>query len=280
MNLTSLNTGKLKLDGGAMFGVVPKVLWNAKYPADENNQVTLTMRCLLIETDSKKIIIDTGIGEKLDDKKKKIYQLEDIIHLEKLLAEKNIAVDEITDVILTHLHFDHCGGSVKYDTKGRPVPVFPKAMYTVSKAQWNAATIPNKRERASYFGENFLPIEENGQLNIIEKNIWFTDNIELRLYNGHTDGQIIPFIKYYDKTIVYVADLLPSAVNIPLSWITAYDMQPLVALEEKEAFLNEAVKEDYILFFEHDLYNECCTLVNTEKGIRAGKTFDLKEVLS
>ena len=169
MKLSILDTGKLRLDGGAMFGVVPKVLWNEKYPAEEDNTVLLTMRCLLIETDHKKIIVDTGVGTKLDEKKAKIYQVEDIVPLEDLLAEKNIKAEEITDVILTHLHFDHCGGSVKYNKDGKPVPVFPNAKYTISKDQWDAATKPNKRERASYFPENFLPIEEYGQLNLIKR---------------------------------------------------------------------------------------------------------------
>jgi len=280
MKLTSLDTGKLKLDGGAMFGVVPKKLWNKEYPANEDNQVTLTMRCLLIEEGDRKIIIDTGIGSKLDDKKKKIYQPEDITYLEDLLAQKNIMPDDITDVILTHLHFDHCGGSVKYNENGRPVPVFPNAKYIISNQQWEAATKPNKRERASYFNENFLPIEENRQLQLINWNMELIPGVELRLFNGHTDGQIVPFIKYKNKTIVYVADLVPSVANIPLAWITAYDMQPLLAMEEKEAFLNEALENKYVLFFEHDIFNECCTLVDTEKGIRAGETFALEEVLN
>ena len=278
MKIHILDTGKLKLDGGAMFGVVPKVLWNKIYPADENNQVKLVMRCLLIETGDKKIIIDTGVGSKMDEKKSQIYFLEDILPLDELVASKGINPEEITDVILTHLHFDHCGGSVKYNSKGEAVPVFPNANYIVSTTQWEAAVNPNKRERASYFPENFIPLQEHNLLQLIDSNYRLTEDIELRLFNGHTNGQIVPFIKYNDNILVFIGDIIPSVANIPLSWITAYDMQPLVALEEKEEFLNEAEKNNYILVMEHDIYNECCTVRKTEKGVRVHEIFRFEDI--
>jgi glyoxylase-like metal-dependent hydrolase (beta-lactamase superfamily II) len=278
MKLTSLETGKLKLDGGAMFGVVPKVLWEKAYPANEKNQVTLAMRCLLVQVNNRNILIDTGVGQKMDEKKASIYQLENIVPLDELLAQHRVAAEEITDVVLTHLHFDHCGGAVNYNTNGKPVPAFTNARYIISKKQWDAATKPNKREKASYFHENFMPIEEHCQLHLIDVDMELTPGVLLKLFHGHTEGQIIPFIQYNSKTLVYAGDLIPSAANVPLAWITAYDMQPLVALEEKESFYKEALEYGYVLFFEHDLYNECCTLMDTEKGVRVGRTFPLSEL--
>ena len=279
MKITALDTGKLKLDGGAMFGVVPKTLWNKSYPADENNLVALCMRCLLIETDNRKILIDTGMGDKMDPKKAGYYFLKDIIHLPELLAQKNIKTEEITDVILTHLHFDHCGGAVKFNANQKPVPVFPKAKYYVGKAQWENAVKPNKREKASYFSENFMPLMEHNQLQLIDKNFTLIPGIDIRIYNGHTEGQLVTFIKQGGKTLVYVADLVPSATNIPLSWIAAYDMNPLTAMDEKSVFYDEAIKNNYYLVFEHDIYVECCTLKNTEKGVRADQLYKVSEIV-
>ena len=279
MELHVIDTGNFKLDGGAMFGVVPKVMWQKLYPADENNLCTWTMRCLLIVTDDRKILIDCGIGEKQEEKFLKNYHLSGDASLEKSLKNAGFSNADITDVILTHLHFDHCGGAVKYNSsKTELIPTFNNAIYWVSQQQWDLANHPNQREKASYLKENFQPLNENGKIRFVENDSELYPGISVRIFNGHTAGQLIPFIKYNDKTIVYMADFIPAAAHIPLPFIISYDTQPLVSLAEKESFLKEAVKGDYTLFFEHDVYNECCNLHETEKGIRANKSFQLKEI--
>lgn len=280
MRLQVIHTGNLMLDGGAMFGVVPKVLWQKVYPANEDNLINLSMRCLLVEENDRKVLIDTGIGNKQDEKFFRYYYLNGDDSLEKSLKNAGFNYKDITDVVLTHLHFDHCGGSVQKKMNGDGfTTAFPNARYWVGKEQWDEATNPNPREKASFLPENFLPIKEHGQLKLVEKDIELFPGFDLKLFHGHTHGQILPFIRYQDKTIVYVADLLPAAANIPLSWIAAYDIEPLVAMQEKQAFLQEGVANNYILFFEHDIYNECCTLKDTHKGVRVDRTFPLKEVL-
>ena len=278
MKLHTINTGNLKLDGGAMFGVVPKSLWSKKYPADENNLCNWSMRCLLVEDGDRKILIDNGFGDKQDEKFTRHFHLNGDDTLESSLANLGLTTDDITDVLLTHLHFDHCGGSIKYnENRSKLIPAFKNAIYRTSKEQWEWATNPNRREKASFLKENIYPIKESGQLKFIKKEGKLFPNISVRFYNGHTEGQVIPFINYKGKTVVFVADLLPSAAHIPLQWILSYDMQPLVTLAEKEAFLNEAVENDYILFLEHDIFYECCNLHITERGIRERDTFSLEK---
>jgi glyoxylase-like metal-dependent hydrolase (beta-lactamase superfamily II) len=261
-----------------MFGVVPKSLWSKKYPADENNLCNWSMRCLLVEDGNRKILIDNGFGEKQDENYTRHFHLNGEDTLDGSLAKHGFTTDDITDVLLTHLHFDHCGGSIKYnDERTELVPAFKNANYWTSKAQWEWATNPNRREKASFLKENIYPIKESGQLNFIEEEGELFPNISVKFFNGHTKGQVLVFIGYKGRTVVFVADLIPSVAHIPLPWIMAYDMQPLVTLQEKESFLNEAVENDYILFFEHDIYHECCSLRRTEKGIREKETFALSE---
>jgi glyoxylase-like metal-dependent hydrolase (beta-lactamase superfamily II) len=262
-----------------MFGVVPKAMWSKVYPADENNLCNWSMRCLLLVDGDRKILIDNGIGDKQDWKFLRHYHLNGDETLEGSLKDLGYNPEDITDVILTHLHFDHCGGSIIWnkDRTGYAL-AFPNATYWTSRQQYNWAIEPNHREQVSFLKENILPIEESGQLKLIEEEGEFLPNITAKLYDGHTKGQVIPHIKFKGKTIVFVADLLPSTAHIPLPWIMAYDTRPLVTLEDKKRFYKEALENEYILFLEHDLYNECCTLRMTEKGVRVDRTFNLSEL--
>jgi glyoxylase-like metal-dependent hydrolase (beta-lactamase superfamily II) len=279
MNLFSINTGNLKLDGGAMFGVVPKVIWNKLYPCDENNLCNWSMRCLLIVDGDQKILIDCGIGDKQSEKFFLNYYLNGDDSLDKSLAAIGLGIDDITDVILTHLHFDHCGGAVRWnEDRTDYIPTFRNATYITSKAQWEWATNPNNREKASFLKENILPIMEKGKIKLLDSDCELFPGISIRLFNGHTDGQVIPFIRYKEKTIVYMADLLPSSAHIPLPYLMSYDTRPLITLKEKEAFMKEAALNEYVLFFEHDLYRECCTVQETEKGIRMKDSLVLTEI--
>ena len=278
MKLISINTGNLKLDGGAMFGVVPKVIWSKAYPCDENNLCNWIMRCLLIVDDDRRILIDTGIGTKQTEKFFANYYLNGEASLDSSLANAGYTTDDITDVILTHLHFDHCGDAIRWNKdKTGYVPTFRNAIYHTSKKQWDWATNPNNREKASFLKENILPIKEFGRLNLIEEDCELFPGISVRLFHGHTNGQVIPFIRCNGNTLVYMADLLPSIAHIPLPYVMSYDTRPLITLDEKSTFLNEAVNNEYVLFFEHDLYHECCTLAQTEKGIRMKESFTLAE---
>jgi glyoxylase-like metal-dependent hydrolase (beta-lactamase superfamily II) len=280
MKLYPIETGNLKLDGGAMFGVVPKVLWQKVYPADENNLCNWSMRCLLIVDGNRKILIDNGIGNKQEEKWLEHYYLNGDDTLENSLAKVGESPENITDVILTHMHFDHCGGSVKWnDDKSGFELAFPNATYWTSKTQYDWATNPNRREQASFLKENILPIEESGKLNLIDKEGEYIPNITFKLYNGHTEGQIIPHIDTGKSTVVFMADLLPATAHIPMPWIMAYDTRPLLTLKDKERFFEEALKNNYVLFFEHDLYNEACTLQNTPKGVRVKDSGKLSELL-
>lgn len=278
MEIYPILTGNLKLDGGAMFGVVPKVIWNKLYPADENNLCNWAMRCMLIVDGDRKILIDSGVGDKQDEKFFSHYYLNGDDTLEKSLAQLGYTTDDITDNILTHLHFDHVGGSVRYNKNRELVPTFKNATYWVSQAQWNWATNPNRREKASFLSENIIPMMEKGKLELIKEEGEILPNIIARIYNGHTDGQIIPHIKYKGKTIAFMGDLLPSTAHIPMPYVMSYDTRPLLTLEDKKKFFAEAVEHDYVLFFEHDLYNECCNLQNTEKGTRLKNTFTLADL--
>jgi glyoxylase-like metal-dependent hydrolase (beta-lactamase superfamily II) len=301
MKLYSINTGYFKLDGGAMFGVVPKSMWNKLNPADENNMCSWALRCLLIEDEGKLILIDNGMGNKQDAKFFGHYYLHGDDTLEKSLAKHGFTKDDITDIFLTHLHFDHCGGSIEKDGE-KLVPAFKNATYWSNEAHWQWATQPNAREKASFLKENILPIQECGQLKFIEVNSEkavvsseslvvskiipplstfnspLSTQLDVLIANGHTNAMMLPKINFNGKTIVFMADLLPSVAHIPLPYVMGYDMFPLTTLNEKSAFLTEAVENKYILFFEHDPVNECCTLQMTEKGVRVKEVFKLSEI--
>jgi len=281
MKLFTIDTEYFKLDGGAMFGVVPKSIWNKLNPADENNLCTWAMRCLLIQDKERLILIDTGIGYKQDQKFLQHYYLHGNDTLEKSLQKHGFLVEDITDVILTHLHFDHCGGAIK-KVDYEYVLTFPNATYWSNEMHWQWATYPNDREKASFLSENIFPIKSSGKLQFIpfdENNVVaFTSNISIRFVSGHTKAMMLPQIKYKNKTIVYMADLLPAAAHIPLPYVMAYDMFPLTTLQEKQQFLEEALENDYILFFEHDPIIECCTLKRTERGIRLSESFRLIDI--
>ena len=277
MQVFSIDAGQFKLDGGAMFGVVPKVLWQKSIPADENNLCTFSMRCLLIVEGKRKILIDTGMGNKQSEKFFGHYYPTGKNLLESL-NENNFSVEDITDVILTHLHFDHCGGAVNVDMQ----PTFPNAIYWTSKEHWEWAINPNPREKASFLKENLLPLQENGVLRFIEPNTngkaTFTDNIDLIFVNGHTRSMMLPLIKYKNHIVAYMADLIPTAAHIPLPYVMGYDMFPMTTLEEKEKYLTEAVDNHHILFFEHDAMIECCKVIKSEKGFTKGEIIDLRKI--
>lgn len=280
MKLYTIDTGFFKLDGGAMFGVVPKVLWSRSNPADENNLCPWAMRSLLIEDKERLILIDNGIGDKQDDKFLKHYYLHGDVNLHSSLAKCGFSTDDITDVFLTHLHFDHCGGSVQWNNDRSAFEMaFKNAKYWSNKEHWQCATKPNHREKASFLKENIIPIQEAGHLNFVEKEGKLFDNFNTLFVNGHTEAQMIPHITYKDKVIVFAADLLPSTGHIPLPYVMGYDTKPLVTLTEKERFLNEAAEREYIIFLQHDNYNECCTVQHTEKGVRLKETFSLQDII-
>jgi glyoxylase-like metal-dependent hydrolase (beta-lactamase superfamily II) len=276
MNLYTIDTGFFKLDGGAMFGVVPKTIWNKTNPADENNLCTWAMRCLLVEDGDRLILIDTGIGNKQDEKFFKHYYLHGDATMDKSLAAKGFHRDDITDVFLTHLHFDHVGGAV--ERQGDKLrPAFRNAFYWSNKEHWEWAVNPNEREKASFLKENILPIQDSGQLRFIntEDGIKFSDDFHVKFVFGHTEAMMLPLINYKGKQILYMADLLPSIGHLPMPYVMAYDMFPLKTLGEKKIILTEALENKYILYLEHDAVNECCTLQQTEKGIRVKETFNL-----
>ena len=285
MKLYSINTGYFKLDGGAMFGVVPKSIWSKLNPADENNLCRWALRCLLIEDNGRLILIDNGIGSKQDAKFFSHYYLHGNETLDNSLAKHGFLKDDITDVLLTHLHFDHCGGSVIREGE-KLLPAFKNAAYWSNEQHWQWATEPNDREKASFLKENILPVKESGQLKFIDPpqkgeqklaTSTFSNSISIRFVYGHTEAMMLPQIIYNGNTIVYMADLLPSAGHIPIPYVMAYDMFPLTTMSEKKVFLKEAVENNYILFFEHDAQVECCTLHTTEKGIRTKETFLLQD---
>jgi glyoxylase-like metal-dependent hydrolase (beta-lactamase superfamily II) len=279
MKLHTIDTGLFKLDGGAMFGVVPKSIWQKTNPADANNMCTWAMRCLLIEDGDRLTLVDTGIGDKQDEKFLSYYYLHGDDTLDKSLASKGFSRSDITDVFLTHLHFDHSGGAIVREN-GKLVPAFKNATYWSNEKHWDWAVNPNDREKASFLKDNILPIQESGQLKFIadQEGVKFQDDVSVRFAFGHTDAMMLPEIKYKGQTIVYMADLLPSAGHIPLPYVMAYDMFPLKTLSEKKSFLQEAAQNNYILFLEHDSVSECCTLQETEKGIKLKDTIKLSDL--
>lgn len=281
MNLHVINTGFFKLDGGAMFGVVPKVLWSKTNPSDENNLCAWAMRCLLVEDNDRLILIDNGIGDKQDAKFFSHYYLHGNDSLEKSLHEKGFDFDDITDNFLTHLHFDHCGGGVRYGSSdlNKVEMTFKNANYWTNKDHWDWAVLPNAREKASFLKENILPMEESGQLGFLDlekKSLY--PGFDFITVDGHTDKQMLPKIQYKGHTIVFAADLLPSVGHIPLPYVMGYDTRPLLTLEEKKIFLEEAALNKYVLFLEHDSENECCTVKMTDKGVRLDQKFSLHEL--
>ncbi len=279
MKLVSIIPECFKLDGGACFGVVPKSIWSKHVPSDDNNMVNISSRCLLVDTGERKILIDTGLGNKQNNKYYSYFYLFERKGLEKALEEKGYKSEDITDVILTHLHFDHVGGAVKWSEDGTtPAPVFPNATYYCSKTQWESANKPNPREKASFHNENYQSLYDEGRLEFIFENTAFCEGVDLELKDGHTVGQLIPVITYKNKKVVFTADFIATVLNIPLAYVPSFDVDPVKSMQEKEEFLNRAVNEDYILVFEHDYYHECCTLEKTEKGIRAGKILNLQDI--
>ena len=283
MKIHSLNTGNFKLDGGAMFGVVPKTIWQRTNPADQNNMCDWSMRSLLIEDGNRLILIDTGIGDKQDEKFFSYFSLFGSDSLKGNLNKLGFSPEDITDVFLTHLHFDHCGGAIQWN-KDRTgfEPVFKNAIYWSTENHWKWATEPNPREKASFLAENILPLQESGQLKFVERTGDFTknvfDNFDVLFVDGHTDSMMIPQIHYQDKTIVFMADLLPSTGHVPLPYVMGYDTRPLITMTEKEKFLNIAAEKEFILFLEHDSVNECCTVQQTEKGVRLNKSFQFSDL--
>lgn len=285
MKIHSLNTGNFKLDGGAMFGVVPKTLWQKTNPADENNMCNWAMRSMLIEDGNRLMIVDTGIGDKQNEKFFSHYYMNGNDDLKLNLNKLGYSTDDITDVFLTHLHFDHCGGAIQWNKDHTAFePVFKNAIYWSNDQHWKWATEPNPREKASFLSENILPIQESGQLKFIERKDTVTRNVfshmDVLFVDGHTDSMMIPHVKYQGKTIVFMADLLPSVGHIPLAYVMGYDTRPLITMTEKEQFLKRAVDEEFVLFLEHDSVNECCTLQMTEKGVRLKDTFKFEELFT
>ncbi|SFR36753.1 Glyoxylase, beta-lactamase superfamily II [Robiginitalea myxolifaciens] len=285
MTLYPIETGNFKLDGGAMFGVVPKSLWQRTNPADANNMIDLAARSLLIEDGDRLVLIDTGLGNKQSKKFFSYYYQWGPHSLDRSLNIAGFSREDITDVFLTHLHFDHCGGSIEWnDDRSGYRPAFPRAKFWSNRDHWAWATQPNAREKASFLKENILPMQESGQLHFVDRGPdAYQPESELGfgiLYvDGHTDKQMIPHIRYNGQTLVFMADLLPTVGHIPLPYVMGYDTRPLLTLGEKGAFLKRAAQENFILFFEHDAHNMCCTVKETEKGVRLDRTFPLQEVL-
>ncbi|MCB0471660.1 MAG: MBL fold metallo-hydrolase [Flavobacteriaceae bacterium] len=286
MNIYPLETGNFKLDGGAMFGVVPKSIWQRTNPADSNNLIAMSMRCMLIEDADKLILIDNGLGNKQSEKFFGYYYLYGDHSLEGSLKKLGFHKDDITDVFLTHLHFDHCGGSIQFNKdKTGYEPAFKNARFWSNSSHWLWATEPNPREKASFLKENILPIKESGQLQFLPvPDSKFLKQSELGFdilfVDGHTEKQMLPHITYQGKTIVFAADLIPTTGHIPLAYVMGYDTRPLLTMDEKNIFLNKAADDGYLLFFEHDAVHQLCTVKHTEKGVRLDETFTFNEVFN
>ena len=286
MHIYPVNTGFFKLDGGAMFGVVPKVIWQKSNPADANNLIDMALRCLLIEDGNRLILIDNGTGNKQDEKFFGYYFPFGEDSLDTSLSLYGFHRDDITDVFLTHLHFDHCGGSIQWNnSRDSYEPAFKNAKFWSNSDHWQWAVQPNPREKASFLKENILPIQESGQLEFLPvPEDHFMKNsplgFDILFVDGHTDKMMIPHIKYQGKTLVFAADLLPTVGHIPLPYVMGYDTRPLITMSEKELFLNKAVEEEFILFFEHDAVHELCTLKQTEKGVRLDRSYSFREIFN
>ena len=281
MKIYPIQTGNFKLDGGAMFGVVPKTIWQKTNPADSNNMIDMGMRSLLIEDGQRLILIDTGMGNKQSDKFFGYYYQFGNFSLDTSLATYGFHRDDITDVFLTHLHFDHCGGVIEWNAeKTRLQPAFKNAKFWSNEDHWEWATVPNPREKASFLKENILPIQESGQLNFITENPLQQVGFDVLKMDGHTEKQMLPKISYQGKTIVFVADLLPTIGHIPVPYVMGYDTRPLLTIKEKEAFLTEAADNQYFLFLEHDAYSEICTVQHTSKGVRLKETYKFKDIFN
>ncbi len=278
MKLYPIVAENFKMDGGACFGVVPKSVWEKYVTADENNMIPLASRCLLADTGDRRILVDVGMGDKQSEKFFSYYYLFGDDSLEGNLAKHGYKPEDITDVVLTHLHFDHVGGAVKWAEDGKtPELTFPNATYYCTKKQWDTAMDPNPREKASYFEENLLPMYESGRLEFIHEEGFLCDGVYLEIKNGHTVGQIVPVFDYKGRKVAFMADFIASVGNIPLAYVPSFDIDPVLSMEEKKSFLQRAVDEDYILVFEHDYDNECCTVKQTPKGARAKDIFTLSE---
>jgi glyoxylase-like metal-dependent hydrolase (beta-lactamase superfamily II) len=281
MHLYTINTGFFKLDGGAMFGVVPKSIWQKLNPADENNMCNWAMRCLLVEDGNRLILVDNGIGNKQSDKFFGYYYLNGDDTLDKSLSKLGFSKDDITDVILSHLHFDHCGGSVEWNNdKSAYRTAFKQATYWSNEEHWKHALHSNPREKASFLTENIMPIQESGQLKFVDKPTDIAPFIQLRTVYGHTEAMMLPQIQYKGQTVVFCADLIPSLAHLPVNYVMAYDIKPLESMRDRQSFLDEAVAKNYILFFEHDPVNECCTVAKNERGqFYADKVFKLEDLV-
>jgi len=278
MKLITIDTGFFKLDGGAMFGVVPKSLWQKLNPPDANNLCTWAMRCLLIEEGDKLILIDNGIGDKQDEKFLGHYHLHGEHSLIKSIHAAGYSPDDITDMFLTHLHFDHCGGGLRKEGE-RIVTTFPNASYWTHPGHWTWATQPNAREKASFLKENILPMQESGQLKMVSADGKSPlSQLDILVVSGHTDKMMLPMIRYKGHVICYMADLIPSSGHIPIPYVMGYDTRPLITMDEKEKFLNDAADKNYVLYFEHDPIHECCTVKRTDKGVRLDRTFKLADL--
>jgi len=281
MKIYPIETGNFKLDGGAMFGVVPKTIWQKTNPADSNNLIDMSMRSMLIEDGNRLILIDTGLGAKQSNKFYSYYYLFGDFSLNSSLAKHGFHRDDITDVFLTHLHFDHCGGAIEWNADRTILqPVFKNAKFWSNEKHWNWAIEPNPREKASFFKENINPIKESGQLNFIDNNYKDQVGFDVLFMDGHTEKQMLPMISYQGKTIVFMADLLPTIGHIPLPYVMGYDTRPLLTIKEKAAFLNQAADKEYYLFLEHDAYNELCTVEHTEKGVRLKNTHKFTDIFN
>lgn len=278
MNIHKIEAGHFNADGGACFGVVPKRVWKKRYPCDEDNFCKLTMRCLLVETGDRKILIDTGTGNKQTDYLR-FYGIKEIVDFETELNKLGLTCEDITDVILTHLHFDHCGGCTRYNEKKELELTFPKAHYWVGETQWKNMLNPNVREGDSYFPENMLPVLEAGRLKLVTENFSLCSGVDIKIFNGHTVGQLVTYLHTGEKTFVYVGDVIPSAANIPLAWVSAYDTFPITSMTEKKKLMDEAIVNNQILIFEHDAYTECCTVTESNGKYKMGEAGGLYEML-
>lgn len=278
MELFPVIADNWKMDGGVAFGVVPKSIWSQKHQPDENNAIEITTRCLLIIHNDRKILIDVGLGDKRNEKYYAVRYREPGVSILKSLARLGFTASNITDVLFTHLHDDHVGAATRLNESGISECVFENAQYWVSAAHWDWAMNPNKREGAAFFKDNLEPLLDSGRLHLLEEGMQPFEQMTLKIYNGHTRGQIIPFIQTSNCTIVYMGDFIPTQSNIPIPFIPSVDIEPLISLTEKEEFLNEAAEKNFILFFEHDAANECCTVIQSEKGVVAERSFKLTEI--